>query len=210
MSCTYHVLSCFTFHYVSYSGQPSPSLRWQDIMSWLGPWCGRWVGVGPSSVLLCYCRHLLSYLFIFWEEGRSRGRGREKILCGLHTPHGAQRGTQSHDPEIMTWAEIKSLHSTNQVIQVPCKHFLMLLAKQFILTRRTGCQISKSQGLHFPNRIPSEKETRTVLHINIRFLAQPPLLNKAMLRVRIPASQLIWSCHLLCHKTATIQTVMLI
>ena len=41
-------------------------------------------------------------------EGAGRGRGRKRISSRLHTQHGAQHGAWTHNPEIMTWAKIKS------------------------------------------------------------------------------------------------------
>ena len=39
--------------------------------------------------------------------GNTEGEGDSQVGC-IHTEHGAQQGTQSHDPEIMTWTETKS------------------------------------------------------------------------------------------------------
>ena len=53
------------------------------------------------------------YLFFFIEREREsmswsgRGRRRERILSRLHAERRAQCVAQSHDPEIMTSAEIK-------------------------------------------------------------------------------------------------------
>ena len=41
-------------------------------------------------------------------RGGGRGKGRERILIGLHAQHRTLHWTWSHDPEIMTWAKIKS------------------------------------------------------------------------------------------------------
>ena len=51
----------------------------------------------------------LFFLFI-WEREQARGRtdGDRETWSRLPTEHRAQHGTQSQDPEIMTWAEIKS------------------------------------------------------------------------------------------------------
>ena len=60
-----------------------------------------------------YSFHGVCFVLFFKREGDSEwwgapeGEG-ERILSRLHTQHGAQHGTPSHDPEIMTWAEIKS------------------------------------------------------------------------------------------------------
>ena len=43
----------------------------------------------------------------FLEEGKGRKSGRERFLSRLHFQCGAQCRTPSHDPEIMTRAEIK-------------------------------------------------------------------------------------------------------
>ena len=50
------------------------------------------------------------YLFILRqsEQGRGRERDRENPKQAPHHQHRAGRRTQSHNPEIMTWAEIKS------------------------------------------------------------------------------------------------------
>ena len=48
------------------------------------------------------------------RDGEGKGAGGEeeeegkRILSRLHAQHKAQQRTWSHDPEIMTWAEIKS------------------------------------------------------------------------------------------------------
>ena len=53
------------------------------------------------------------YLFILEREsmsteGKGRGKGRERLLSRLHAQHGAWLGAQSHNPEVMTWAETNS------------------------------------------------------------------------------------------------------
>ena len=47
----------------------------------------------------CACVH---------EQGRSRGRSKERILGGLHAQNGTQPGARSHSQEIVTWAKIRS------------------------------------------------------------------------------------------------------
>ena len=42
------------------------------------------------------------------EQVEGRGRGRERILSSLQAQHRAQLWAQSHNPEIVTWVEIKS------------------------------------------------------------------------------------------------------
>ena len=51
------------------------------------------------------------YMLLFFEKERRRKRGRregERILSRLHAQHRAQRRARSPDPEITTWAKIKS------------------------------------------------------------------------------------------------------
>lgn len=49
------------------------------------------------------------FCFVLREEQRSRERrGRERISSRLHTKCRAGYGVWSYDPEIMTWAQIKS------------------------------------------------------------------------------------------------------
>ena len=43
-----------------------------------------------------------------YRSGVERGRGRKKTFSNLHTQGRAQHRAWSHDPEIMTWAKIKS------------------------------------------------------------------------------------------------------
>ena len=77
-----------------------------------------------KTYLWLYCLILLNETFLlpffffffflrftlFLERAPKQGREKEgeKILSRLHAQHRAQRGTWSHDPGIMTWAEIKS------------------------------------------------------------------------------------------------------
>lgn len=56
-----------------------------------------------------------SFLILWGRGEREKGRGwqgqkrgKEKISDWLHTQCGPQCGAQSHDPEIMIWAKIKS------------------------------------------------------------------------------------------------------
>ena len=63
----------------------------------------------PSSVFLKEPMLHVRWDF-FLRERVSRGeRGQsERISSRLHAGQGARCGTQSHDPEIVTWAKIKS------------------------------------------------------------------------------------------------------
>ena len=45
-------------------------------------------------------------MFIYFESGGSRGK--ERISRRLHAQHRAPHGAWSHDPGVVTWAEIKS------------------------------------------------------------------------------------------------------
>ena len=62
-------------------------------------------------------------------SGGEEQRERERILSMLHAQCWAQPGAQSHDPGIMTWAEIKT-QTFNQLIHpgtpvvIPFKHVL--------------------------------------------------------------------------------------
>ena len=47
-------------------------------------------------------------LFFLNERGRGSGREWGTVPGRLHAQLGAQHGAQSHSPEVMTWAEIKS------------------------------------------------------------------------------------------------------
>ena len=61
------------------------------------------ISVNNISYYYYYCYY---YYYYYWQ-GRVN-RGRERILSNLHTQHRAQYRAWSHDPEIMTWVEIKS------------------------------------------------------------------------------------------------------
>ena len=58
------------------------------------------------------CNLFQKILFIYLREGESvhlsRGRGRERIRSRFSTEYRARHRAQSHDPEILTRAEIKS------------------------------------------------------------------------------------------------------
>lgn len=57
------------------------------------------------------------YLLIYFRETervlkpgeKQRGKKRERIPSRLHTERGAQRGAQSHNSEIVTWAEAEGV-----------------------------------------------------------------------------------------------------
>ena len=53
-----------------------------------------------------------------WARGVGGGAEEERILSRLHAQHRAWLGAQSHDHEIMIWAEIKS-QMLNQATQAP-------------------------------------------------------------------------------------------
>ena len=58
-----------------------------------------------------YCKltFLKDCIYLFCLGARDgRGRGRERISNRPHDECGAWYGAQSHDPEIMTWAKVKS------------------------------------------------------------------------------------------------------
>ena len=61
-------------------------------------------------MLYCIASNLFSFLFFFKREGLmwGEGRGKERILRRLHTQNRAWCRARFHNPEIMTWAEIKS------------------------------------------------------------------------------------------------------
>ena len=79
---------------------------------------GAWARAGGFNrawILLCdgYGRvYYLTYTFcqkhfiIIFTEREPEGK-RERLSSRLHTQHGAPHGAQSHDPEIVTLAEIK-------------------------------------------------------------------------------------------------------
>ena len=69
--------------------------------------------VCASCLAFLYLLLFFKRIYFYFEsvcrrQGKGRGRGRERILSSLHTQHGAEGRVQSQDPEIMTWAEIKS------------------------------------------------------------------------------------------------------
>ena len=64
--------------------------------------------LGPCFFFLFFLR---IHLFILEIEEECSGEGqqeREKVPSRLHTQCGTQHGAHSHDPEITTWAKIKS------------------------------------------------------------------------------------------------------
>ena len=52
------------------------------------------------------------FFFLFLETGRGEAEA-ERIWSRLHAQCGAQCGILSHDPEIMTWAEVRSHQTLN-------------------------------------------------------------------------------------------------
>ena len=51
---------------------------------------------------------IMIIFFFFLDGGRSRRRGRERLPSRLHAQRRAWHGARSHNPETITWAEIKS------------------------------------------------------------------------------------------------------
>ena len=78
------------------------------------------------------------FMYLFWEREREHAQAREgqrerdRISSSLHTKHRARHGARSHDPGIMTWAEIKS-RALNQLSH-PGTHissvFILLFTRQ--------------------------------------------------------------------------------
>ena len=75
----------------------------------------------PEAVISQVATYLLFFSFLFKsvrerereresesEHTRKKGRGRERILSRLHAQCRAWCRAQSHEPGIVTWAEIKS------------------------------------------------------------------------------------------------------
>ena len=58
-----------------------------------------------------------------------RERGSERILSRLLADHGARHGAWSHDPEIMTWADMKS-QPPNQLSHTGVQKHDLLMPKQ--------------------------------------------------------------------------------
>ena len=71
----------------------------------------------------CIFTYMRIYIYIvFLRErvvGRGIGRGRERILNRLCAQQGAQFRASYHNPEIRTWAEIKSWMLTHWATQAP-------------------------------------------------------------------------------------------
>ena len=73
------------------------------------PYSSQCTGLSPPWLNLFPGIFFLKILFREWaSRGTGRGRGRERIPSILCTEHGAQCGASSRNPEIMTWADIKS------------------------------------------------------------------------------------------------------
>ena len=68
------------------------------------------LAVGVWEVhLLRWLKVCVCFNFFIGSRGRRKGRENLKQAHAQHGAwHGAQHGARSHDPEIMTWAEIKS------------------------------------------------------------------------------------------------------
>jgi len=80
------------------------------------------------------------FYFIIFLVGRGRGRRRERILSRLHVQHRAWRGARSHDPEIMTWAKIKS-QMLNRLSHpgTPLKDFFWFSLRKSVLSWTKPC-----------------------------------------------------------------------
>ena len=80
--------------------KPKWAQHWQQRAQ-----CGSWTHEPWDHMTWAKVRHLTG-----WATHPEREREREggRVLSRLHTQHGAQCRTRPHDPEIMTWAEIKS------------------------------------------------------------------------------------------------------
>ena len=86
-------------------GRSSPLIRKEDnsMAKWVlskehGVSLEKWIGVIQVKNLIVVFMHQVSSFFFAGERERESS-------SGLHTQDGAQRGAQSHNPEIMTWAE---------------------------------------------------------------------------------------------------------
>ena len=105
----------------------SPVWGWNSrTMRWWMTWAKvrHWVTQASLKrifyfyLLIFYLFIFIYFIFIYLLRERERERectqvgerdwGRERILIRLHAQCGAQHQAQSHDPWIMTWAEIKS------------------------------------------------------------------------------------------------------
>jgi len=64
------------------------------------------------------------FIYLFERECK-QGRSREREISRLRTERRAQCGAQSHNPEIMTWAEIKS-QMFNWVTQASLSFFVFI------------------------------------------------------------------------------------
>ena len=74
-----------------------------------------------------WCLFKMIYLLFIWEsrgEGEQKKKEREKISSGLPAECRALFQAQSHNPEIMAWAQIKS-HLTDWTTQAPLEWCLL-------------------------------------------------------------------------------------
>ena len=71
-----------------------------------------------------------------WERSRRRGTSR------LHTEHGAWRGAQFQDPEIMTWAKIKS-QDAKQTELPRYPNNVIFSVWWWLLLKPKGCWVTK-------------------------------------------------------------------
>ena len=61
-----------------------------------------------------FLKNFFKFIYLFWERqceqgrGRERERERENPKQALYCQHRARNGVQTHETEIMTWAETKS------------------------------------------------------------------------------------------------------
>lgn len=113
------------------------------------------------------CFFLFSFflnLFIWVIErmrGRSRGRGREKISSRFPTERRACLRTQSHHPEIMTWAKVKSWR-LNQLshTDAPTMLFFFFQQKSYIIVKGFPvCCISFSDKMFHGTNLTSKFTT---------------------------------------------------
>ena len=110
-----------------------------------------WYDAFSLPIKLSYAFSIfLKFIYLFFrqrergraqKQGRGRERGRERIPSRLHTGRRDWHRAQSHDCEIMTWAEINSQTPANWVMRAPKYIHIFDLVIPFLrisFKKRTG------------------------------------------------------------------------
>lgn len=90
-------------------------------------WCYIYILSAYICILIYLYKYILIKIYIY-------------ILSELHTKHGAQHGTQSHDPEIENWVEIKSQTE-------PLRHHSWGYFKAIVLTLESASKSTASKSI---------------------------------------------------------------